>query len=174
MIRWPAIPGLTVLWLLLWGDVTPLLVLGGVLVSMLAVLVFPFPPGLWDGRFRLWPFVILLLRFIGDLVVSSVQVAWVAVRPRPVGRSAVVRVQLCTRSELVLALTGELISLIPGSLLIELDAETSTLWLHELDGEQNLSDVVDRVLAQERRVIAALGTREEYEAHVVGTKKVRS
>jgi|UPI0003C7E716 multicomponent Na+:H+ antiporter subunit E len=174
MIRWTALPGLTVLWLLLWGDVTPLLVVGGLLVSLLAVAAFPFPQGRWDGRFRPWSFVVLIACFAVDLVVSSVQVSWIAVRPKPLGRSAVVRVQLRTESELVMALTGELVSLVPGSLLLELDAATSTVWLHELDGERDLSRVVDRVLAQERRVIAAIGTREEYEAHVVGVKEARS
>lgn len=165
MIRWPAVVVLTVLWLLLWGDVTPLLVIGGVLVSLLAVKVFPFPPAMWQGTFRPWSFVLLVARFAYDLVVASMQVSWTAVRPRRPPPSAIIAVQLHTRSELLMSLTAELISLVPGSLLIELDAEDGTLWLHVLDGSQDLARAEAKALAQERRVIAALGSRAERDAY---------
>ena len=157
--------GLTVLWLLLWGDVTPLLVVGGLIVAALVVVVFPFPQGQWEGVLRPWPFVVLVARFVADLVVASLQVAWLALRPRPLGPSAVVEVQLHTRSELLLVLTAELISLVPGTLLIELDSEQSKVWLHVLDAHDGLESVVEQALAQERRVIAALGSDAERAAY---------
>lgn len=168
MIRWPAVVVLTVFWILLWGEITPLLVVGGLLVSLLVITVFPFPPALWEGAFRPWPFAMLTARFVVDLVGASIQVAWLAVRPQALGPSAVIAVQLHSRSELLLALTGELISLVPGSLLIELDAREGTIWLHVLDGSQDLTRVEERVHAQERRVIAALGSREERDAFCTG------
>jgi multicomponent Na+:H+ antiporter subunit E len=169
MIRWTAVVGLTLLWLLLWGYVTPLLVAGGLLASIVVVVVFPFPSAQWNGSFRPWPFAVLVARFVVDLVVASFQVAWIAVRPRPLGESAVIEVQLHTRSELLLVLTGELVSLVPGSLLIELDASTGRMWLHVLDGTRDLNAVEAQVHAQERRVIAALGSREEKAAYCSGS-----
>ncbi|GAA1746750.1 Na+/H+ antiporter subunit E [Aeromicrobium alkaliterrae] len=168
MIRWTAVLGLTLLWLMLWGDVTPLLVLGGVLVALVVVVVFPFPKADWDGSFRPLPFLVLAGRFAFDLVVASFQVAWIAVRPKELGDSAVIAVQLHTRSDLLLVLTSELVSLVPGSLLIELDAEQGKIWLHVLDGGQDLAKVEAGVLAQERRLIAALGSREERDAYCSG------
>jgi len=168
MIRWPAVVGLTLLWLLLWGYVTPLLVAGGLLTSLVVVLVFPFPSAQWEGSFRPWPFTVLVGRFLVDMVVASFQVAWLAVRPKRLGASAVIEVQLHTRSELLLVLTGELVSLVPGSLLIELDAATGRMWLHVLDGSRDLGAVEAQVHAQERRVIAALGSREEMTAYCSG------
>ena len=129
MIRWTAVVGLTLLWLLMWGEVTPVLVVGGVLVSLVVLVVFPFPKADWGGSFRPWPFLVLASRFAFDLVVASFEVAWLAVRPRPLGRSAVIQVQLHTRSDLLLVLTGELVSLVPGSLLIELDEDRGIITL---------------------------------------------
>ena len=169
MIRWTAVVGLTLLWLLMWGDVTLVLVVGGLLVSLVVLVVFPFPKANWGGSFRPWPFVVLVARFAFDLVVASFQVAWLAVRPRALGRSAIIQVQLHTRSDLLLVLTGELVSLVPGSLLIELDADHGVMTLHVLDGEQDLARVEAQVLAQERRVIAALGSRAERDAYCTGS-----
>lgn len=166
--RGGSIAGLTLLWLLLWGDLTPLLVAGGLLVAVLVTTVFPFPKAEWEGAFRPVPFVKLVVRFVADLVVASVQVAWIAVRPRALGPSAVVEVQLHTRSELLLALTAELISLVPGSLLIELDPDQGKVWLHVLDAEKDLDTVVAEALAQERRVIDALGSDAERAACCTG------
>ena len=170
MIRWTAVVGLTLLWLLMWGEITPVLVVGGVLVSLVVLVVFPFPKADWGGSFRPWPFLVLVSRFAFDLVVASFEVAWLAVRPRPLGRSAVIQVQLHTRSDLLLVLTGELVSLVPGSLLSELDEDRGIITLHVLDGDQDLSRVEAQVLAQERRVIAALGSRAERDAYCSGSR----
>lgn len=164
--RIPVIATLTILWMLLWGGVTPLLLVGGALVGLLVTIVFPFPPVGWKGRFRPWPAVRLVAIFVVELLIASLQVAWIAIRPAAPPRSAVIRVDMVTRSELLLTLTVELISLVPGSLLIELDSENGHVWLHLLDGStpQKIEQARARALAQERRVIAALGSRSELTA----------
>jgi len=168
--RLPAIAVLTVVWALLWGAVTPLIVVGGVLVGLLVTTVFPFPQVEWTGRLRPWPALVLVATFLVELLVASVQVAWIAVRPAGPPRSAVVRVDLATRSELLLTITAELISLVPGSLLIELDTDGGRIWLHLLDGStpEKIERARAKALAQERRVIAALGSPAELVACHVG------
>jgi multicomponent Na+:H+ antiporter subunit E len=164
--RLPVVVTLTALWMLLWGSVTPLTVVGGVLVSLLVTTVFPFPPVMWKGRFRPWPALVLFTIFFVDLFVASAQVAWIAIRPAAPPHSAVIRVDMVTRSEFLLTITAELISLVPGSLLIELDSEQGYMWLHLLDGDTPAK--VERARAsahaQERRVIAALGSDTEIAA----------
>ncbi|MET1039300.1 MAG: Na+/H+ antiporter subunit E [Aeromicrobium sp.] len=164
--RIPVVATLTILWMLLWGGVTPLLVVGGILVGLLVTTVFPFPPAGWKGHFRPWPAVRLVVIFFVDLLVASLQVAWIAVRPAAPPRSAVIRVDMVTRSELLLTLTVELVSLVPGSLLIELDSEHGYAWLHLLDGStpRKIEQARSRALAQERRVIEALGSQAELAA----------
>ncbi len=158
-IHWPLLVAVLIVWLLLWGDVTPLLVAGGLLVAVLTMLVFPAPPRMFTGRVHPWHLVVLIARFGFDLVVASVQVAWIAVRPAPPPLSAVVRVDLTCRSELLMTITSELVSLVPGSLLIDLDADRSRIWLHILDAHRpgTPDRVRAQVLGQERRVLAAFG-----------------
>lgn len=158
--RAPVLVVLTLLWALLWGAVTPIIVVGGILVGLLVTTVFPFPPVTWDGRFRPLPALHLVVTFLADLVVASLQVAWLAIRPAAPPASAVIRVDLVTRSEFLLTLTAELISLVPGSLLIELDSAGGRIWLHLLDGSTpaRIEHARAKALAQERRVVAALGS----------------
>jgi multicomponent Na+:H+ antiporter subunit E len=166
LARLPLVVTLTILWMLLWGGVTPLLVAGGVVVALLVMTVFPFPPVQWNGRLRPWPALKLVAIFGVDLLVASLQVAWIAVRPSAPPRSAVIRVDMATRSELLLTLTVELISLVPGSLLIELDSARGRVWLHLLDGStpEKAERGRQNALAQERRVIEALGSPAELAA----------
>ena len=161
--RLPVVIALTLVWVLLWGNVGPITVLGGALVSLLVMTVFPFPAVGWQGRFRPLAAVRLLATFLVDLLRASVQVAWLAIRPAAPPASAVIRVQLATRSEFLLTITAELISLVPGSLLIELDSRRGIIWLHLLDGSTpaKVERAREKALAQERRVIAALGSDHE-------------
>lgn len=158
-VPWTLLIAVTVVWLLLWGDVTPLLVVGGLLIGLLTMVVFPPPPPMFTGRIHPWRLIVLLVRFVVDLVVASFQVAWIAVRPQRAPMSAVVRVDLQCRSELLMTITSELVSLVPGSLLIDIDPRRGRIWLHVLDASR--PDTAERVRAQvqaqEQRVLAALG-----------------
>lgn len=164
--RLPVVAALTVVWVLLWGNAGPITVIGGALAALLVMTVFPFPAVTWHGHFRPLPAVRLLATFVADLLVASVQVAWIAIRPAAPPRSAVIRVQMATRSEFLLTLTAELISLVPGSLLIELDSRRGLIWLHLLDGStpETIERARSSALAQERRVIAAFGSEPEVAA----------
>jgi multicomponent Na+:H+ antiporter subunit E len=168
--RLPVVVVLTIVWTLLWGSVQPLTVLGGIVVAVVVMTAFPFPRIPWTGRFRPLPAVRLVGTFLYELVVASLQVAWIAIRPAAPPASAVIRVDLVTRSELLLTITAELISLVPGSLLIELDSERGRIWLHLLDGStpERVERAREKALAQERRVVAALGSSSEITACIAG------
>lgn len=130
----------------------------------MAVLVFfPLPPVTFAGRVRPRALLALAGRFVAELVVASVHVAAVAVRPGFVPRSAVIGVPLRVRTDLNLALTAELVSLVPGTLILEVDREAAILYLHVLDvrGPQGLADNRQRVLDIERRIVRAIGSADE-------------
>lgn len=159
----PVIAWLTVVWLLLWGEITPLTFVGGVLVSCIILLVFPFPRVSVQGTLRPWRTVVLLSRFLYDLCVASFNVAWLAIRPGPPPGSAVILVNLVSHSELRQTLTGELVSLVPGSLLIELDSRGRRMWLHVLDAgtPEKVSTARRKARLQEHRLLEAIGTADE-------------
>jgi multicomponent Na+:H+ antiporter subunit E len=148
---------LTLVWTALWGSVNPTVILLGIAVGALVLLLFPLPFMQFRFGVHPWRMLVLLLRFLGDVVVASLQVGWLALRPRP-PRPEVTEVQLNSDSDLLQSLTALAVSLVPGSLIVDLDPEDRTLLIHVLDGERRpMSQFADQVRAQERRIQLALG-----------------
>ncbi|WP_199701821.1 Na+/H+ antiporter subunit E [Jiangella rhizosphaerae] len=167
-VQWPMLIGLTVVWVLLWGGLTVGNVLSGLVVAVVVTLVFPLPPIVFGGRLRARGLAVLIGWFVVELVVASVQVAALALRIGRPPLNAVIEVDLRSRSDLYLTLTAELLSLVPGSLVVEVRRSTSTLFLHVL-GVRDESDVEAarrRALRQEERVVRALASDEELAAYL--------
>ncbi|WP_035699049.1 Na+/H+ antiporter subunit E, partial [Glycomyces tenuis] len=124
---------------------------------------FPLPPVEFDGRVRPLGLLNFALRFIADLVAASVQVAVLAFRFGHRPTSAIVAVPLRIRSDLNMTLVAEAVSLIPGSLIVEADHETTTLYIHMLgvEDEEHLERLREHVLRLEDRLARALGSDEE-------------
>lgn len=166
-LQWPVLLSLTAVWVLLWGDLSAANVVSGLAVSVFVVVVFPLPPIVFDGRIHLVGMLKLLGHFAVDLVIASGQVASHVLRLGRQPASAVIQVDLRSRSDLYLTLTAELLSLVPGSLVVEARRSTSTLFLHVL-GVRDDSDVElarRRALEQERRVMYALASSAELAAY---------
>jgi len=171
-VRWttgpPLVVGLVVLWLLLWRSIEPLTIVTGVVAAVVVVRVFELPPVPHVGRFRPLAFATLVVWFLGQVVVASLQVAaqaFGALRPRGRPRSGIVAVPLRTRDDLVLTLTGTITSLIPGTVIVELDRSESILYLHVLRGgtPARLDAARRGVLDAERRLVRAIGSPGEQE-----------
>jgi multicomponent Na+:H+ antiporter subunit E len=148
------------IWLLLWGRVSLGLVASGAVVATLAMVLFPMPALEIRGRPRPLAVVVFLARFVFDVVVASAQVAWLAVRPGPAPPCAVIAVDLRTRSDLLLTLVAEGLSLVPGSLVIEVDRASMIIYLHVLD-VHTLEDAEQerrRAAEFEARMIRAIGS----------------
>ena len=149
---------LTLLWVALWGDLSIGNLVSGLLVAVAVCLVFPLPPVRMQLRPRPLAMARLVVRFFADIVVSSVQVAWLALRPGTV-RSAVLEVNLASDSDFVMTVVAEMTSLVPGSIVVEVRRSSHTLFLHVLD----TADVVAAERARrntldlEQRVVAAFG-----------------
>jgi len=159
----PLLVGLVVLWMFLWNQLTVLSLVSGVVVALLVTRVFFLPPVELSGRFNLGWAVVFLGRFLFDLVVASVEVAWKAVRPAGVRSNAIVAVQLHTRSDFIMTLVAEAVSLVPGSLVVEADRERSILYMHALAVEDadGVEEVRASVLGFEKRIARALGSEDD-------------
>ncbi|MGK5442909.1 Na+/H+ antiporter subunit E [Micromonospora sp. URMC 105] len=158
-----ALGWLVLVWNLLWGEFTWGNLLGGALVGIAVLLFFPLPPVTFGGRLRPRALLVLLATFVAELVSASVHVAAIAVRPGYRPRGAIIGVRLQVRTDLNLALTAELLSLVPGTLILEVDRDGGVLYVHVLDVRrpQDLIDSRARVLAVEERVVRALGSAAE-------------
>jgi len=169
LVRWHELPllvGLVLLWMALWREVSWLSLLSGVLVSILAMRLFYLPPVELAGRINLWWALRYLGYFLWHLAVASCQVAWLAVRPGPKPPTAIIALHLRTRSDFLLTLVGLTLSLIPGSLVAEVDRYGSILYLHVLN--TRTPEEIGRARRQGKRIeellIRAFGSREEMEA----------
>ncbi|MGK8511523.1 Na+/H+ antiporter subunit E [Nocardia asiatica] len=124
---------LTVVWLALWGDLSLANVLGGLLVGALIMVALPLPRVPVTGRLNPLPLVELLVVSAYYALESSLQVAWFAIRPAATPVSGVLRVYSATRSDLVLVLWTDLLNLIPGTMVLEIDRGRYVVYVHVLD-----------------------------------------
>lgn len=157
----PPLLWLTLVWVMLWGTWTWANLITGVAVAVAITLVLPLPPVMLGGRVRPAGLVRLIARFALDLVLSSVQVAWKAVRLGPEPCNAVVAVRMRSRSDLLLTVTSGILTLIPGSIVIEVSRSQRALYAHVFD-VSDLSEIEEyrrSVRALEARVIRAIGSR---------------
>lgn len=175
--QWHVLLVLTLVWVLLWGEVNAFNILSGALIAFVVLAVFPLPQIAESIQIRPIALTRLLVRFAYDVVVASIQVAaqalWFGHHPM----NAVIEVRLRSHSDLFTTLTAELTSLVPGSLLIEVDPvgnlgvgnaeDRNVLFVHVFD-VHDLDDVEvarNAVLDQERRVVEALATDADLEAY---------
>ena len=154
---------LTLVWVLLWGTFTPLSVVGGVLVSVAVIGAFRFPPA--EAHLPVRP--LRLLGLVGylayDMIVSGAEVSWQVLRYGPAARGAVLEVPLLSSSDRVVTVIANALSLSPGAMALQID-HAHGLWFVYALGPRDLAGVERsrrRTMDMQRRVIAALGTREE-------------
>lgn len=157
-VQWLPLTWLTAVWVLLWGNVSVANVLSGIAVAMLVLVAFPLPRMNVGITIRPAAFAVLLGRFAFDLVRASVQVAWVAFRPGPPPRGMVVDMRLRGSNELLQTITSEMVALVPGSVVIDLEPDAKRLTLHVFDAStrEEAERTRRRVLRQEARVLRAL------------------
>ncbi|XRQ03407.1 Na+/H+ antiporter subunit E [Actinomadura welshii] len=123
---------LLAVWLLLWGRIDALTVAGGAVVVACAYAASRLPAVPLVRRIRPLRVVAVVAEFCWDLVVSSAVIGWHALyRPRQV-RSAIIDVDMRSRSELILLGVTTSISLRPGTILIDLDADRTVLRIHAM------------------------------------------
>ncbi|WP_341715583.1 Na+/H+ antiporter subunit E [Micromonospora sp. FIMYZ51] len=158
-----AVTALVAVWVLLWGTFSWANVIGGLVAAAVLLAVFPLPPVTFAGRIHPMGTLRFLLRFLKDLVVASAQIAWLAFRPRHVPYSAIIAVRLRVNTDLNLTLMAEALSLVPGSLILEADRTTGTLFVHviNLHSLDEVEQFRSGVLKLEARIIAAIGSADE-------------
>jgi multicomponent Na+:H+ antiporter subunit E len=155
----PLLVWLVLVWILLWGTWSWANVLSGTAVALAVTLLLPLPAVVGGPRVRPLPLIRFVGHFLVDLVLSGAQVAWRALRPGGVQQGAIVRVQLRADSDLLLTAVAEAISLVPGSLVLDLDRQERLIAVHLLHVADH-EDVARQklgVLATEERIVRAFG-----------------
>lgn len=157
----PFVIWLTVLWMLLWGQLTILAAITGLIAAIVVIAVFRLPPVELPGRVNLWYLLVLIVTFLGALVRGSLTVAWQVLDVRRQPGAAVIAVPLRVDDDLIMAHTAVTCSLIPGSLVLDADRDHQVLYLHVI-GVRNDEDIEAHrreTLEWEARIVRALGSR---------------
>lgn len=132
MRRVAIVAWLTVVWVTLWEALTWANVAGGLAVAIAALHLLPPREARTSVGFRPLAAAKLLLYFLWELLVASSQVIWEIITPQDHTRPAVVSVQ--TRSTVPGHITAvaNMVSLTPGTLSLEIDHDTRTIYIHVL------------------------------------------
>lgn len=167
--RWFPAPVMTLwlalVWVLLWGSFTWANIVDGLLLGWFVTKVMPLPRIELHGTVRPLALAWLIIKFLGDAMWAAVSVARVAFRREP-PHPAVIKVQLKSRSEVIMATTAGLVTLIPGSVAIEAHRATGALYLHVFDvrsrkPQRRLTETRQAVLRQEERLMRAFARNED-------------
>ncbi|RCV57001.1 Na+/H+ antiporter subunit E [Marinitenerispora sediminis] len=168
--RLPTVLWLTAMWVILWGDPSPGTVIAGLLVGSACYSAAKLPHIPVRLGFR--PLAALrLVAVIGyDLFASSAQVALhVLWRPHRT-RGAIVAVPMRTDSDFLLAMLSGGLSLVTGSLVIELNRDQGVVYVHgiPIDSPEAAERLRRQVRRTEELFVRAFGTAEdlaEFERH---------
>ena len=161
----PLLVWLVIVWGALWQDFSPGNLLFGALLAVAVARLFYLPPVELSGRFNILYAVPFALVFLAKVAAASAQLLYLAIAKGPKVTNAVVAVPLRSRQDLMVTATGHVISLIPGSLVVEVDRSTSTLYLHALNisSPQEVENLKNEVRSIEAGLIRIKGTKEELE-----------
>ena len=157
---------LVALWMLLWGQFTALSALTGLAVAIFVTRVFRLPPVELSGRVNLWWGTIFFLEFLLSVVRGSLIVAWQVLDVRRQPGAAIIAVPMVTDDDLIMTHVAVTASLIPGSLIIDIDRDRRVLYLHII-GARDADDVeAQRRAVQhwEERIVRAVGSKAQLEA----------
>ena len=124
---------LILVWVLLWGTISAANILSGLAIALMITLWLPLLPVPVEGRLHPLPLLRLVVTVAYYLLVSSVQVAALALRPGPPPLTAVLRAHVAVKSDLVLALAVNIINLTPGTVVLEIDQARRMIYVHVLD-----------------------------------------
>jgi multicomponent Na+:H+ antiporter subunit E len=145
---------LLVVWIALWGELSWGNVISGLIVIPIVTAISVRLP----RRHRVHPLGVatFAVRFLTMLIDSSIVVARTSLRPTPERlRTGVVAVRLQHPTSLVATVVADAITLTPGTLTLDISADSSTLYVHVLgigDPEDVRADVADL----ERLVVGAI------------------
>ncbi|GAA3723675.1 Na+/H+ antiporter subunit E [Salinactinospora qingdaonensis] len=163
LTRLPTIVLLTTMWVILWGKPEPGTIVAGAIVATLCYWAAKLPHIPVRLSFR--PLAALrLVAYIGyDLVASSVRVAihslW---RPNRTS-GAIVAEPLRTDSDFLLAMITGGLSLVTGSLVIELNREEGVVYMHgiPMNSPRSVEQLRRQIRRTEELFVRAFGTNHD-------------
>lgn len=148
-----------IFWACLWSSFSPFILISGALLGWLIGIVFPLPPMYWRGRLRPLKAAYLVAHLFADLVVSSIRMIGYVFERKVDLHASVVRVDLHSDDDLYQTGIASMISLVPGTVVVEVVRHPRRLYLHCVGMDrQSEDDIHEMVIGVERRLLNAIGS----------------
>lgn len=159
----PLIVFLAVLWMAVWQSFDLGTFILGLVYAAVIVRVFYLPPLRGSGRFNLFWGLVFTVRFLWKMTAASFQVAFLVFFQGPRVGGSITSVQLRSHDDFMVTLVGHSLALVPGSLVLDVDRTTATLYLHCLDvrNDDDAENIRRDALRTEALLIRALGSRSD-------------
>jgi len=165
-LQWRAVLLLALIWVVLWGNYSLVDLLVGIVLAWVVTVTFPLPPIRYHGRPHPWGLLVLAVTVLRDLAVASWRLTMSSFARTIDFHPAVIRVRLRAAQDLYQVETAELISFVPGSIVIDARRSTRTLYLHLVDvtGPDDVEHARTHALTVERRLLEAIGSKADIAA----------
>ena len=125
---------LTIMWCMLMGEVTVGNVVAGLLIGIIIVFALPLPAmPIADIDVSWGKLIAFMARWFWELFYASLKEGWLAVRPQPVPKTAILELPMRLDNEFVLSLAVTLYNLQPGGTVTDIDIANRMITVHILD-----------------------------------------
>ncbi len=147
-------------WLALFGSVTWVSVIGGLAVALVIQWLFPLPHQSGTWRIRPLSLIFLVVKFLWDLLRAGLHVAALVLFPKP-REDMIIACEIRSNNPVYLAILVAMTSLIPGTIVMQIDRKERRIYLHVLDAkfQGGTSGVRAATLAQEARILRATASK---------------
>lgn len=130
------------LWMFLQDEWSALAFIGGYIVGFIVLLmVRRFLPTSFYGK-KLFAVIKLFIVFIHELVTSSFLVARQILRPTIKVTPGIFTIETDLEGELEITLLALLLSLTPGSVVVEISPDSKTFFIHAMDIPESSDSVI--------------------------------
>jgi multicomponent Na+:H+ antiporter subunit E len=102
---------------------------------LLGALMLWITKGFFPGRFymnRVWAVIKLISLFLKELVMANIQVLFLIVQPKMPIKPAIFALPTVLEKDWEITLLSNLITLTPGTLVIDISPDSKTLYIHAL------------------------------------------
>lgn len=114
---------------------------------LLGALMLWITRGFFPGRFymnRVWSVIKLILLFFKELFMANIQVLLLIVHPKMPIKPAIFALPTVLEKDWEITLLSNLITLTPGTLVIDVSEDSKTLYIHALD-YGDAQDAIDSI-----------------------------
>jgi multicomponent Na+:H+ antiporter subunit E len=132
---------LAFLWMFIKVSYDPISFIKGYIFGLLVIFVLRRYFHSRFYLFRLWSFIKLIFIFIKELILSNIAIVKVVLKPKFDMRPAIFAMDTVLTKDWQITLLSSLITLTPGTLVIDVSDDNKTLFIHAM----NIGEVEDEI-----------------------------